>query len=49
MLDKQDDGAEYREAVPLREAVVVAGPETDAAGDSQHRVGSNLTRVADAC
>ena len=33
MLEKQDDGEEYREAVPLREAVVVAGPETDAAGD----------------
>jgi hypothetical protein len=33
LLDKQDDGAEYREAVPLREAVVVAGPETDAAAD----------------
>jgi hypothetical protein len=34
MLDKEDDGEEYREAVPLREAVVVAGPETDTAGDS---------------
>lgn len=30
MLEKQDDGAEYREAVPAREAVLVAGPETDA-------------------
>jgi hypothetical protein len=29
MLEKQDDGEEYREAIPLREAVVVAGPETD--------------------
>lgn len=34
MLDSQDDGEEYREAVPLREAVVVAGPETDAARDT---------------
>ncbi len=33
MLEKQDDGDEYREAVPLREAMVVAGPET-AAGDT---------------
>jgi len=33
LLEKQDDGQEYREALPLREAVVVAGPETgDAAG-----------------
>jgi hypothetical protein len=31
MLEKQDDGEEYREAVPLREAVVVSGPETAAA------------------
>jgi hypothetical protein len=31
MLEKQDDGEEYREAVPQREAVVVAGPETEAA------------------
>ncbi|MDF3067851.1 MAG: hypothetical protein K0R38_3452 [Polyangiaceae bacterium] len=30
MLDKQDDAEEYREAVPQREAVLVAGPETDA-------------------
>ena len=29
-LEKEDDGDEYREAVPLREAMVVAGP--DAAG-----------------
>ncbi len=34
MLEKQDDGEEYREAVPLREAVVVAGPETDGVGDT---------------
>lgn len=32
MLEKQDDGDEYREAVPLREAVTVAGPEADDAG-----------------
>jgi hypothetical protein len=31
MLEKQDDGEEYREAVPLREAVMVAGPELDGA------------------
>jgi hypothetical protein len=31
MLEKQDDGQEYREAVPLREAVALAGPEPDAA------------------
>ncbi len=35
MLEKQDGGEEYREAVPLREAVVVAGPETDGAGDTK--------------
>jgi len=34
MLDKQDDSEEYRDAVPLREAVLVAGPETDAASDT---------------
>lgn len=34
MLEKQDDGDEYREAVPLREAMVVAGPES-ASGDRQ--------------
>jgi hypothetical protein len=35
LLEKQDDAEEYREAVPQREAVVVAGPETDdAAGAS---------------
>jgi len=33
MLQKQDDGDEYREAVPQREAVVVAGPESDPAAD----------------
>jgi hypothetical protein len=27
MLEKEDDGDEYREAVPLREAMVVAGPD----------------------
>lgn len=30
MLEKQDDGEAFREAVPQREAIVVAGPETDA-------------------
>jgi len=34
MLQKQDDGDEYREALPAREAVVVAGPQSDAAGDT---------------
>lgn len=34
MLEKQDDGEEYREAVPLREAVVLSGPETGADGDT---------------
>jgi hypothetical protein len=34
MLQKQDDGDEYREPVPLREAVVVAGPDSDAADTS---------------
>lgn len=33
-LEKKDDGEEFREAVPLREAVMVAGPETDSAADS---------------
>jgi len=32
MLEMQDDAEEYREALPLREAVLVSGPETDAAG-----------------
>lgn len=32
MLDKQDAGEEFREAVPQREAVVVAGPESEAPG-----------------
>jgi hypothetical protein len=29
MLENRDDGEEYREALPQREAVLVAGPETD--------------------
>ena len=29
MLEKHDEGAEYREVVPSRDAVVVAGPESD--------------------
>ncbi len=33
-LETRDDAEEYREAVPHREAVVVAGPETDVAADS---------------
>jgi hypothetical protein len=34
MLEKRDDGAEYREVVPSREAIVLAGPETEAGGDA---------------
>jgi hypothetical protein len=34
MLQKQDDGDEYREAIPLREAVEVAGPEAESGRDS---------------
>lgn len=33
-LQKQDDGEEFREVVPLREAVVVAGPEGDSSADA---------------
>jgi hypothetical protein len=44
MLEKQDDGDEYREAVPLREAVVVAGPEADGGGDSS---AASVTTQAD--
>ena len=33
-LEKRDDAEEYREAVPQREAVTVAGPESDAGADS---------------
>jgi len=31
MLERQDDGEEFREAVPTREAVLLAGPEADPA------------------
>ena len=41
MLQKQDDGDEYREAIPAREAVVVAGPESDAAADSSAAPGAS--------
>lgn len=34
LLEHKDDGAEYREAVPQREAIVVAGPEADAGADA---------------
>ena len=34
MLEKQDGGEEFREAVPAREAVVVAGPDAEASADS---------------
>jgi hypothetical protein len=47
MLEKQDDGEEYREAVPLREAVVVAGPERDPGRDtSTASVGSSRGTLA---
>jgi hypothetical protein len=45
-LEKQDDGAEYREAVPLREAVVVAGPETGAGDSSTSSVGDRRGALA---
>ena len=35
MLEKPDDGEEYREALPLREAVVIAGPETEDTGQTR--------------
>jgi hypothetical protein len=35
VLEKRDDGAEFREAVPHQEAVVVAGPESAAEGESR--------------
>jgi hypothetical protein len=44
MLDKQDDGEEFREAVPRREAVVVAGPEQESGGD---RSSASVTTQAD--
>jgi hypothetical protein len=34
MLEKQDDGEEYREALPLRQEVAVAGPKSDGGGDA---------------
>jgi hypothetical protein len=34
MLEKQDDGAEYREVVPSRESVMVAGPETEGGAET---------------
>jgi hypothetical protein len=34
MLEKQDDGREFREAVPLREALVVAGPAGETGDDT---------------
>ncbi len=38
MLEEVDDGEEYREAIPERQAVVLAGPETEA--DAQSRTAS---------
>lgn len=35
MLDKQDDGEEFRQVVPRREAVAVAGPVAEVEGDAQ--------------
>lgn len=48
MLEKQDDAEEYREAVPQREAVIVAGPETDAAAGSDTASISAGSRYAQA-
>lgn len=45
-LEKQDDAAEFREAVPLREAVVVAGPETDGRGAGTDTASVGSTRHA---
>jgi hypothetical protein len=45
MLEKQDDAEEYREALPLREAVVVAGPEADAAGHTSTASAENTRRA----
>jgi hypothetical protein len=45
LLEKQDDAEEYREAVPRREAVLVAGPETEAASDSETASLSGATRA----
>lgn len=47
MLEKQDDGAEYREALPLREAMVVAGPETGAGERRTASVGATRGTLAD--
>jgi hypothetical protein len=44
MLEKQDDGDEYREAVPQSEAVTVAGPEADSNRDSS---AASVTTQAD--
>lgn len=44
-LQKQDDGEEFREAVPLREAVVVAGPEGDSAADATTASAPPATRA----
>ncbi len=35
MLEKQDDGEEYRDALPLRESVVLAGPESPESGHTR--------------
>lgn len=47
MLEKEDDGAEYREAVPLREAMIVAGPETGQGDRSATSVGDTRRALAD--
>jgi hypothetical protein len=45
MLEKRDDAEEYRQAVPAREAVAVAGPETDEVGDARTASAPGATRV----
>jgi hypothetical protein len=45
-LEKQDDSDEYREAVPLREAMVVAGPESGAGDTSAASVGDTRGALA---
>ena len=45
MLEKQDDGAEFREAVPMREAVTVAGPQSDGDADTSAQSIAGVSRA----
>ena len=45
-LEKQDDSDEYREAVPLREAMVVAGPESGGSDTSAASIGDTRGALA---